>query len=267
MNVPATAGSPATPPFMNTETEIETLKKEVARLRREMDEYRQFIHYHPPGKDDDDRDCPAYLTIRCSILTVVNPSPPSQTQIFIIGSRLGPSFMMVGQDEKTRILMQLEKDQPEISLLGDDHQHKACLRVDNGEPSFELYAKESKIGVQLKVVGKEGRGQVGVCEAGKARAVMKATDTGAAISAVHDDGHARITMVSQLENGHLMAVTPDMKVGVKIAADGLDGGVITVNNRNGKPGVILSNIGIGGAVVVQDPHGNIIGQLPSAETE
>jgi hypothetical protein len=46
---------------------------------------------------------------------------------------------------------------------------------------------------------------------------------------------ARITMVSQLENGYLMVVTPDMKVWVKIAADGLDGGVIPVNNQNASP--------------------------------
>jgi hypothetical protein len=57
--------------------------------------------------------------------------------------------------------MQLEKDQPEVSVMGDDHQYTACLQADNGEPSFELYAKENKIGVQLKVLGNEGRGQVG----------------------------------------------------------------------------------------------------------
>jgi len=251
---------------MNLETEIETLKQEVARLRQEMNEYRQFIHYHPPGKDDDDLDCPAYLTIRCSILSVVNPSPPGQSQINIIASRLGPYIALMGKDEKTRILFQLEKDQPEVSLMGDDHQYKASLRVNKDEPSFELYGPEGKIGVQLTVLGAEGRGQVGVLEAGKARAVMKATEKGAAISAVHDDGHARITMVSELENGHLLAVTPDMKVGVKIAADGLDGGLVTVNNRHGKPGVVLSNFGFGGTVVVNDFKGQRMDSLPNLDT-
>lgn len=252
---------------MNTETEINALKQEVARLRKEMDEYRQFIHYHPPDKDDDDLDCPAYLTIRCSILTVVNPSPPSHSQINIIASRFGPYIALAGKDEKTRMLLQLEKDQPEFSLMGDDHQYKSCLRLDNGEPSFELYAKEGKLGVQLKVLEEGGRGQVGVCEAGKSRAVMKATELGAAISVVHDDGHARVTMVSELDNGHLMAVTPDMKIGVKIAANGLDGGLITVNRANGHAGVILSNTPIGGSVVVQDKHGSITGHLPSLPEE
>ena len=158
--------------------------------------------------------------------------------------------------------MQVDKDVPELSIFGDDKQYKACLRMGGKEPSFELYGKENKIGLQLKVLGDEGRGQVGVCEAGKPRAVMKATELGGIVSAVHDDGHARITMASTVDNGELLALTPDMKVGVKVAADGLDGGFITVNNRHGNAGVILSNIGIGGTVMVNDPHGKITGTLP-----
>ena len=253
--------------FMNTEAEIETLKQEVARLRREMDEYRQFIHYHPPAKDDDDLDCPAYLTIRCSILSVVNPSPPSETQINIIGSKLGAYLSLAGPDEKTRILLQVEKGWPELSLFSKSGQYGVTLGAQNGEGALDLYGQQGKVGVQMRVLGEAERGQVGVCEAGKARAIMKATETGAAISAVHDDGHARITLVSTLDNGELLAVTPDMKVGVKIAADGMDGGFITVNNRNGKAGVVLSNIGIGGAVVVNDHTGQMVASLPSTEEE
>jgi hypothetical protein len=69
-------------------------------------------------------------------------------------------------------------------------------------------------------------------------------------------------MVSELDNGHLMAVTPDMQVGVKILANGMDGGLITVNRANGKAGVILSNTPVGGTVVVQDKLGTITGHLP-----
>lgn len=252
---------------MNTETEIESLKKEVARLRREMDEYRQFIHYHPPGIGDDDKPQSAYLTIRCTFLTLFHPSDASKSLVNIICGPDGGFVSLLGKDERTRVLMQVEKDVPELSLFGDDNQYKACLRMDKGEPSFELYGKENKIGVQLKVVDKEGRGQVGVCEAGQPRAVMKATNVGAAISVVHDDGHARITMVGTPNNGELFAVTPDMKIGVKIAADGMDGGYITVNRANGKAGVILSNTAVGGTVIVQDQHGKITGHLPTGQEE
>ena len=252
---------------MNTETEINTLKQEVARLRREMDEYRQFIRYNPPQEGDDGQPQSAYITVRCAIFTLAHPTDPGRSLVNIMGNADGAFVSVLGNDEKTRILMQVEKNVPELSLFGADNQYKACLRLDNGEPSLELYGKEGKIGVQLKVVGEEGRGQVGVCEAGQPRAVMKATDVGAAISAVHDDGHARITMIGTPNNGELLAVTPDMKVGVKIAADGLDGGFITVNNRHGKAGVILSNVGFGGTVMVNDAYGKITGTLPALPEE
>ena len=96
---------------------------------------------------------------------------------------------------------------------------------------------------------------------------MKATEKGAAISAVHDDGHARITLVSTQNNGEMFAVTPDMKIGVKIAADAMDGGLITVNRANGKAGVIISNTPIGGTVMVEDAHGKITGCLPALPEE
>ena len=247
---------------MNTETEIESLKQEVARLRREMDEYRQFIRYQPPGEDDDGLPSAAYITIRCAIFQLAHPSDPNRSQVNIMGGKDGAFVAVLGKDERTRVVMNVENDVPELSLFGPDNQYKAGLRFTQGEPWFELYGKEGKIGVQLRVVGEEGRGQVGVCESGKARAIMKATELGGVLSAVHDDGHARITMASSENNGELCAVTPDMKIGVKIAANGIDGGFITVNRANGHAGVILSNTPVGGTVIVQDQHANITGHLP-----
>jgi hypothetical protein len=247
---------------MNTETEIESLKKEVARLRREMDEYRQFIRYNPPQEDDDGKPQSAYLSIRCTFLSLFHPSDASKSMVNIMCAPDGGFISLLGKDERPRLLLNMETGVPELCMFGDDNQYKASLRMDNGEPSLELYGKENKIGVQLKVEGEAGRGQVGVCEAGKPRAGMKATELGGIISAVHDDGHARITMASTLNNGELLAVTPDMKIGVKIAADALDGGLITVNRANGNAGVILSSTAIGGTVLVQDQHGKITGHLP-----
>ena len=247
---------------MNTETEINALKQEVAQLRREMNELKQFIHYHPAYEDDDGLNCSAYITMQCAIFQLIHPSHPGWSQINLMGGKNGAFVAVCGKDERTRVLMQVDNDVPEVSLFGKDNQYKACLRLDKGEPSFELYGQEGKIGVQLKALGEAGLGQIGVCADGKPRAVMKATEPGAAISVVHDDGHARVTMVSELNNGEILAVTPDMKIGVKIAANGLDGGLITVNRANGKAGVILSNTPLGGTVIVQDQHANITGHLP-----
>ena len=247
---------------MNTETEINALKQEVARLRQEMNELKQFIRYNPPGEDDDGQPCSAYITIRCAIFQLAHPSDPSRSLVNIMGGKDGAFVSLLGKDERPRLLLNMENGVPELNLFGDDNQYKASLRLDQGEPAFELYCQEGKLAVQLKAVGEEGHGQVGVCAAGKPRAVMKSTEKGAAISVVHDDGHARVTMVSELDNGHLMAVTPDMQVGVKILANGMDGGLITVNRANGKAGVILSNTPVGGTVVVQDKLGTITGHLP-----
>jgi len=73
-------------------------------------------------------------------------------------------------------------------------------------------------------------------------------------------------MASTVDNGELLALTPDMKVGVKIAANSLDGGLITVNGQHGHAGVIISHVPIGGLVVVNDSHGKIAASLsPIAE--
>lgn len=247
---------------MNTETEIAELKKEVACLRREMNELRQFIQYHPPDQDDDGKPATAYLTIRCSIISVVNPSEPGETQIHLVGSRLGSFISVIGKDEKSRIVLQVEKGAPEVSLFDKAGKCGASLRLENGS-ELNLFGSQGKLGAMMRVGGDEERGEIGVCEAGKPRAIMKATETGGCISAVHDDGLTRITMVSSEASGDLMTVTPDMKVGVKISSNGLDGGYIAVNRANGVAGVILSNTVIGGVVMVQDHQGNITGALPS----
>jgi hypothetical protein len=248
--------------FMNIEAELAALKQENTLLRQEMNELKQFIHYHPAHEDKDGLKYSAHITMQCAAFQLIHPTNPGWSQVNIMGGKTGAFVAVCGKDERTRVLMQVDNNVPELSLFGKDNQYKACLRMDKDEPSFELYGKEGKIGVQLKALGETGLGQVGVCSAGKPRAVMKATDQGAAISAVHDDGHARITMVSTESNGELLAVTPDMQVGVKIAANGLDGGLITVNRANGKAGVILSNTAVGGTVIVQDQHANITGHLP-----
>lgn len=250
---------------METKNEITQLQQEVARLRREMDELKQFIHYNPPGTGDDDKPEAAYISIRCAIFQLVHPANPNHSLINMMGSRDKGAFLAVlGADERTRLLLQVDKDVPEVSLFGKDGKYGTTLRVDdNGESELDLYGKNGKLGVLLKVAGEEERGQVGVCEAGKPRAVMQARDTGGGLSVVHDDGHARVAITSEVASGNVLLVTPDMQVAVKLSSNGLDGGFITVNRANGKAGVILSNIATGGVVIVNDSRGQIMASLPS----
>jgi hypothetical protein len=251
---------------MYAESEIAELKQQITRLRREMDELKQFIRYYPPGEGDDGKPEGAYLTIACTCFQLVHPARPGQSLITMLCSPDGDaSIAIAGRDEKTRVLLQVDKDVPEVTLFSKPGQYGATLRVDKGEPALELYGRKGKLGVLLKVPGDEERGQAGVLEAGKPRAVMQATKIGGGISVVHDDGHARVSITSRVDSGDLLMVTPDMQVGVKISSHGQEGGFITVNRSNGKAGVIISNIATGGAVIVHDKRGKLIASLPSTE--
>jgi hypothetical protein len=245
------------------ETEIAALNQEVARLRKEMNELRRFIRYQPPGMDDDGKPEDAYLDIQCTFLTLVHPGDPSRARARLFADQEGAWLALMDKEEKTRLLLTVEKDETEFRLNGAGGKCKASLRLDKDEPQLNLFGPEDKIGVQIRVEAAEGRGVVGVCEGGKPRAVMKATEIGSAISVVHDGGLTRMTMIGTETNGELIGITQDMKAGVKISADGQNGGYITVNNAVGKAGVILSNIDMCGAVIVNDKAGNLIASLPS----
>lgn len=247
---------------MNTETEIAALKQEVARLRQEMNELREFIRYQPAGIGDDGRPESAYLDIRCTFLTLSHPAHPSRAGGRFYATRQGAFLALMDQEEKTWLLLNVEGAETEFCLNGAGQACKASLRLENDEPQLNLFGPDNKIGIQLRVEGAEGRGIMGVCEAGKPRAVMKATELGSAISTVHDDGLTRMTMIGTESNGELIGVTQDMKAGVKISADGQNGGYITVNDARGKAGVILSNIEMCGAIIINDAAGNIIASLP-----
>jgi hypothetical protein len=255
---------------METQSEIAQLKQEVTRLRREMDELKQFIQYNPPGTGDDDQPEAAYITIRCAIFSLVHPANPNHSLINMMGSRDKGAFIsLLGPDERTRVLLQTEKGASEMTLFGDKPgQYAATLLVKDGEPELALYGRQGKLGVLAKVAGETELGQVGVCEGGKPRAIMqaRAKGSGGGISVVHDDGHPRVAITSEVASGDILMVTPDMQVGVKISSNGMDGGFITVNRANGKAGVILSNIGTGGAVIINDKQGKIMASLPSMDS-
>lgn len=249
----------------DVQTEIETLKKEIVLLREQLKQLTRFIHYRPASEDDDGRPLTEHLFINCCGLMLADPRSPGKHQVHLMTSTDGPFLNFFDTDEKVRVHLSVQKGLPEISLRRQEEQRveRAIeLRDEQGNAALNLFAKQDKVAVQIRADGQTADGLVGVCHAGKARAVMKSVNDTGCISAVHDDGHARITMLGSPSNGELLAVTPDMKVGVKIQSDALDGGLITVNRANGKAGIIISNTPIGGTVIVNDPQGNISGTLP-----
>jgi hypothetical protein len=224
---------------MSSNDEIGRLTKEVAALRQQLAELKQFLSVELrddlPGK-------PSILHIRCATVTLCNAENPNQMQGMWSGRAPGPCLSLFGSDEKSRVLLQVEKDGPICRLFNPDLK-----------PAVEISADDAT-----------GRGQVGVFEAGKPRAVMKASATGASVGVLNDGNHPRMFLHADAERGELIAVNADMKTSVKISSDGLSGGLLTVHGSNGKALVALSGAKLGGVVMVNNPRGKLVASLPAA---
>jgi hypothetical protein len=218
--------------------ELDQLKREVAALRGELAGLKQFFSVEKRGEGNRR----PILHIQCSTLTLRDPTDPNRLQGMLAANEDGPALSLWGSDAKARVILSAKKD-------------VACC---------DLFSKDLKPAVQITVDEPSGRGQVGVLEAGKPRAVMKATDQGGVVSVVHDDGQVRALMLSrEHDGGEFMAVTPDMKTGVKISAGAPQGGMVSVNRSNGKPGVLLACTDQSGAVIVNNAKGDMLASLPS----
>ena len=62
--------------------------------------------------------------------------------------------------------------------------------------------------------------------------------------------------------GEITALTPDMKVGVKLTSGAAQGGFIAVNRPNEKPAVAVFATDAGGVVWANDAKGKLVARLP-----
>ena len=224
---------------MELNAEVERLSNEVTLLRQQLAELRQFFTIEEcdtlPGK-------PQVLSLRCSVLHLQNASNPENLQGLLAAGENGPVLTLWGSDQQARLILKVEKGGPQIQL-----------------------GKNLESGVDISVDEATGRGQVAVMEAGKPRAVLKASETGGAVSVLHDDNHPRALLHATAESGEFIAVNQDLKTSVKISSDGLDGGLVTVHGSNGRPLVALSGGKVGGLVLVNDTKGKVRASLPPLE--
>jgi hypothetical protein len=223
---------------METNDEITNLKKEVAELRRQMAELRQFINVE---ERDDLPGSPKIMNMRCAILMLCNPEKPNQTQGMLAGGDEGPCLSLWGSDERARMIVKVDKEGADCQLFGKDLKKAVHITSDD----------------------ESGRGQVGVFEQDKPRAVLKAAATGGSVSVLHDDNHPRMLLHATDECGELMAVNQDLKTTVKITSDGLHGGMLTVHGSHGRPLVALCGSQPCGLVMVKDAQANVIASLPA----
>jgi hypothetical protein len=220
------------------DSELTELKKEVAELKQEI--YGLIEHFGVERFEGGKKN----VNLLCSAITLFNPGNPNQSQGVLCGGPEGPTLTLYGKDGQPRLA---------ISVDPDDI------------PSIQLFQPGQKVAVHI---GQDdlGMASVGVLDQGQPRAVMKASETAGIISAVHNGGHARVTMISQENSGEVLLVNPDMKVAVKLSTQGQnDQGFVTVNHANGKAAVILSALPEHGCVTVNDRAGQMKYSLPDAK--
>lgn len=221
---------------MDTATELLALKQEVAELKQQLTELRRFLHV------DDSEGTPGQkiLTVHCSGIFLLNPENPNEMQGTLTASEKGPSFALRGSDSKARIAMDVIEDHGMLTVYQRDLQ----LGVKVGEN------KQNEPGISLFT-------------GDKPRVALKALPETGVISAVHDEGHTRVAVMSKPTHGEVFVVGGDLQAGVKLSADNTDGGgFIAVNHANGKGAVFLASTRVSGFVALSDSRGNILTTLP-----
>lgn len=252
---------------MNTSenlSEIDQLKQDVARLKEQMRQLTRFIHYQPAGEDDDGKPLAEHLSIMCWNITLLDPRQPGKTQISLTASQFGPSINLHDSDEKSGInLLVNNEDGPEISLNDRDRKCRLSARVDkDGIPSIQILEPDNKVAVHIGY-DKGSDPLVAVEYKGEPRACIKGTEKLGVVSAVHNGGQARVSMIGQESSGEIFLLNPDMKCVVKLSTEGQhDEGFITVNHSNGKAAVIISALKEHGCVILNDRAGQMKYSLP-----
>jgi len=105
---------------------------------------------------------------------------------------------------------------------------------------------------------------VAVFHEGKPRALLKGLPKTEVVSAVYDEDHTRISMMSKPAHGEMFLIGGDLQAAIKLSSEGHDGGgFLTVNHANGKPAVILSSTRIAGFIILNDSRGKMYASLPT----
>lgn len=217
-------------------SELEQLKRRVAELEQEINYLTQHfgVEQFEGGRKS--------VNLMCSAITLFNPENPQQLQGRLSGGPDGPELCLWGGDSKSRLSVCVDKD---------------------GVPSIQIFEPDQTVAVHIGY-DRENHAVVGVEHKGRPRAALKATEELGIVSAVHNGGQGRVSMISQEAGGKILMLNPDMRVAVKLSTEGQrDEGFITVNHANGKAAVILSALPEHGCVIVNDRAGQMKYSLPN----
>lgn len=229
--------------------ELSQLRKDTAQLRKEMNDLRRFITIEYEDEETGgDRTRATGINLRCGALFFHHPTEPNRPQMFLAAGAedQGPCISIWGSDQKARIILTVEKDEPRIALKTREFKDAVLLHADPAS----------------------GLGLIAAFENGLPRALIKAgPDSSGAVAVVHDDGRTRACLRSTATAGEIFVATPDLKTAIKLTSHSHHGGgTLTVHDQNGKPAIILGTVqGYGGSIILNDPEGIPYATLPDAK--
>jgi hypothetical protein len=226
----------------NTASELAALRKEVAELKQQLAELKQFLYVQSPTNSPDKK----HLHIRCSGLTLNDPSDPM----------------------KCRGGFEVEPDGPVLYLWGDDNTARVLLEAKNNKPALRLYNDGLKMAVNAGL-DKNQHGFVAVYDHGKPRAAMRAHTAGGCVQASHDDGMTRAAITATEESGNVGVFNKDLKATAVLESEfgPMGGGAVLVRDVAGKESVVVCSSPVAGFVAVHDSDGKMIASLPGKPGE
>jgi hypothetical protein len=237
--------------------ELNQLRREVARLRRDLDHVLRVI-----GQEEKlpQQPRPPFLLLDAEVISIRHSS------------------------DKMPILLKAEEGYACIYLNDNEGRARGLFQVDEaGSARFEIWNKDQEVVVSIGET-KDGAGEIFVASAdGKPRAGLKAHELGGIVSAQNSAGQTNVLMLGKDQGGtfvvadgqgrpvaEITTVDGDGVVSIKGKAGyqmaymgcGENRGVIAVLGKEGEQAAALTSNEKGGMLVVFDPKGEPKATLP-----
>lgn len=208
------------------QSQIDALKAEVARLREETE---LFFIIH---RDDDgsviDTQIKCWL-VNCEIVNV-RARGGNKMGAWISADEEGAYIALNDKEEKQRVRINAMEGRGALEIVGAD-----------GKPVVSAFERD-------------GHGYVVVFSPGHVpRALMKAMDTGGALTVTAEDGNPRAVVLS-IDGKGKMALLGEEGAQIELNT-GEQGGVLMVRNGEGKNGIGMTAAAAGSSVFLINPEG------------
>src|SRR4051794_23946225 len=102
---------------MEPTSELAEVKKELALVRLQLDELRQFLKVE---EREDVPGNPKSLSVFCTGLFLYNQDNPDQLQGLLVSGKEGPTLSLWGRDEKMRVKLAVLDDVAQLELFTKD---------------------------------------------------------------------------------------------------------------------------------------------------